>query len=124
MQQIHSPKWWLKTCKCYFCKIELIAAKEMEQQQQQQLFAVLIALLVPGLHVSNAKVTLRSVSNLYLPYAYESDGVTGIYGIDKDAVEQSAYDVTSGLVYAAGEYRLQLFYFIIKKVIKPRPVVF
>ena len=63
---------------------------------------VLMTSLAVLLSVSHCAVVLRQVSDVYLPYAYQVDGVTGLYGINKNALEQIAYDADTGIVYAAG----------------------
>nr|XP_054768551.1 mesenchyme-specific cell surface glycoprotein-like [Lytechinus pictus] len=44
---------------------------------------------------------LESLAKLYIPYDYDSSG-NGLYGINKAAVEQSAYDEDARILYSAG----------------------
>ena len=64
--------------------------------------AYLISLLAFLTQHSYSKVILEPVSSINIPYAYDA-GNSPIYGVDVDAVEQSAYDEDTGLVYAAGK---------------------
>ena len=72
-------------------------------------FYLSVFLLVIFSLFSQSSVVLRPLSSIDIPYSYEVDGVTGLYGIEKDAVEQSAYDVNTGLVYTGGEFFFCLF---------------
>ncbi|XP_072174718.1 mesenchyme-specific cell surface glycoprotein-like [Diadema setosum] len=57
--------------------------------------------LLAFLPAAFAALTLRPVSTIYLPYAYDNDG-NGVYGIDEAAVEQTGYDTSNKLAYSAG----------------------
>ncbi|XP_072036605.1 mesenchyme-specific cell surface glycoprotein-like [Amphiura filiformis] len=63
------------------------------------LISLLLALLTQD---SYSAVILKPVSSINIPFAYDVGGA-GAYGIEKDAVEQSAYDEETGLVYIAGD---------------------
>ena len=56
-----------------------------------------LLVLAPLCHTA---IVLRLISSINIPYKY--DGVKEIYGIEKDSVEQSAYDADTGLVYTGG----------------------
>ena len=53
---------------------------------------------------SQSSLVLNPLSSINIPYDYEADGVTGLNGIEQDAVEQFAYDAISGLVYTGGTF--------------------
>ena len=72
-------------------------------------FYLSVLFLVIFSHFSKSSVVLRPLSSINIPYYYEADGITGLYGIEQDAVEQSAYDVNTGLVYTGGEFVCCLF---------------
>ena len=65
--------------------------------------AFLIGLVLAILRTqhSYSAVILEPVSSINIPYAYGRGG-TGRYGIGRGAVEQSAYDESTGVVYIAG----------------------
>ncbi|XP_038076297.1 uncharacterized protein LOC119744441 [Patiria miniata] len=71
---------------------------------QRFAFTVLRALL--GLCVlvrgSEAVISLRELSSVYLPYDYASDGA-GLFDLDTGASEQSAYDPERSTVYTVGD---------------------
>ena len=70
------------------------------------LTALLLVIVSPFSHSS---IVLRPLSSINIPYDYEADGVTGLYGIEENAVEQIAYDANSGLVYTGGTFVCWLF---------------
>lgn len=71
-------------------------------------FCVFATLLIATPVVIGA-VHLRPVSVIYIPYSYS--GSVPSYGIDMAAVEQSAYDVTDRIMYAAGDNYIHIIDF-------------
>ena len=65
-------------------------------------FLPLILAILSPLSQSQS-IELRLLSSINIPYHYEADNITGLYGIEQFAVKKSAYDANSGLVYTAGE---------------------
>ena len=59
-------------------------------------------------------IVLKPVSSINIPFTYSYDDVgslRGSFGIDRASVEQSAYDVKTGLVYVAGKIIKSFLYF-------------
>ena len=59
-------------------------------------------------HLSQSQsIELRLISSINIPYHYEADNITGLYGIEQFAVKPSAYgayDANTGLVYTADKF--------------------
>ena len=53
-------------------------------------------------------VVLDPISTVYIPYDYKSDE-TPKYGLNEDAIEQSAYDKINAVVYSVGKSSLFAF---------------
>ncbi|XP_033113618.1 mesenchyme-specific cell surface glycoprotein-like [Anneissia japonica] len=57
-------------------------------------------------YVSEAVIGLSSVSSLYMPYDYAKG--KGVYDFNRNAVEETAYDVRNKLIYTAGSRYLHI----------------
>ncbi|XP_071506841.1 mesenchyme-specific cell surface glycoprotein-like [Diadema antillarum] len=64
------------------------------------ILSVICALL--ACRAVRATYRLEPLSTIYIPYDYDNND-DGLYDIDAAAVEQSAYDSETGLLYAAGD---------------------
>lgn len=63
--------------------------------------ATFIYFLLMVVHFTSAKIYLKTVSTLYLPYKYENN--IGKFGYDEKAAEQFAYDSENKMVYTVGK---------------------
>ena len=62
----------------------------------------LIIILVSLLVFAEAKIALRELSSVYMPYGYTSSG-EGLFALEAGSSEQSVYDPASVMVYTVGE---------------------
>ena len=61
--------------------------------------------------LAQSTIVLKPVSSINIPFTYSYDEVgalRGSFGIGRTSVEQSAYDVETGLVYVAGKIMKRL----------------